>query len=255
MGFWAATSGTWINMATVLGGTVAGAWLGQRLRPALASQWRQWLGVITLVLAIEMVQPLWRQQLGPFPAVLPALLALVLGITLGHRLELESGLNRALARLGSGAGQMDVAAGQMDVAAGRTELATVLSGAFVLFCIGPMTLLGCLRNGALGDPDLLLVKAALDGLSAAVLASSVGLALAWVLLPLGLVQLGLSGVGALLASGVGDPTSSPQLLFTAAVGGLLVLGLALELLDLPHPSITNSLPALLLAPLLGWGVR
>jgi uncharacterized protein len=248
MGFWASTSGTWINMATVLGGTVAGAWLGQRLRPALACQWRQWLGVITLALAIEMVQPLWRQQLGPVPAVLPALLALVLGISLGEWLALEPGLNRVLARLGSGAGQMSASTG-------RTELANVLSGAFVLFCIGPMTLLGCLRNGALADPDLLLVKAALDGLSAAVLASSVGLALAWVLLPLGLLQLGLSGVGALLASGVGDPTSSPQLLFTAAVGGLLVLGLALELLDLPHPSITNSLPALLLAPLLGWGVR
>jgi len=131
----------------------------------------------------------------------------------------------------------------------------VLSGAFVLFCIGPMTLLGCLRNGALGDPDLLLVKATLDGISAAVLASAVGLALAWVLLPLALLQFSLSGLGALLAGGTGDPSGSPQLLFTAALGGLLVLGLALDLLELPHPSVTNSLPALVLAPLFGWGLR
>jgi len=248
-GFWAATSGTWINLLSVLAGTVAGASIGRHLRPALAHQWRQWLGLITLVLAIEMVQPLWRQQLGPFPAVLPALLALVVGISLGDWLELELRLKRALAHL-----KPETAAEQR-AASGRTDRASVLSGAFVLFCVGPMTLLGCLRNGALADPDLLLVKAALDGVSAALLASSVGLALAWVLLPLGVLQLTLSGAGALLASGVGDPSGAPQLLFTAAVGGLLVLGLALELLDLPHPSITNSLLALVLAPLLGWGVR
>lgn len=239
MGFWSATSGTWINLASVLAGCLSGAWLGQRLGPKLAEQWRQWLGVLTLALAIQMIQPLWSQQLGPFPAVLPALLALVLGISLGEWLGLERRLNRALTRLRMGSG----------------DLPSVLSGAFVLFCVGPMTLLGCLRNGALGDPDLLLVKATLDGLSSAVLASSVGFAVAWVLLPLGLLQLGLSGLGALLASGVGDPSGAPQLLFTAAVGGLLVLGLALELLKLPHPSITNALLALLLAPLLGWGVR
>lgn len=250
MGFWAATSGTWINLATVLAGCLAGAWLGQRLQPALAEQWRQWLGVITLLLAIQMVQPLWSQRLGPFPAVLPALLAVVLGIAVGERLGLEQRLNRSLVRLRPGA-----SASPSPAVGARQDPAGVLSGAFVLFCVGPMTLLGCLRNGALGDPDLLLVKASLDGLSSAVLASSVGFALAWVLLPLGLLQFGLSGIGALLVRGVGDPSAAPQLLFTAAVGGLLVLGLALELLKLPHPSITNSLPALVLAPLLGWGVR
>jgi uncharacterized membrane protein YqgA involved in biofilm formation len=242
IGFWSATSGTWINLAAVLVGSVAGAWLGQRLRPALAEQWRQWLGVITLALGFQMVQPLWSQQLGLFPAVLPALLALVLGISVGEWLGLEQLLSRALGGLRQRAGQ-------------NNDLAGVLSGAFVLFCVGPMTLLGCLRNGALGDPDLLLVKATLDGVSSAVLASSVGLGLVWVLLPLGALQLGLSGIGALLAGGAGDPTTSPVLLFTAAVGGLLVLGLSLDLLKLPHPSVTNSLPALLLAPLLGWGVR
>ncbi len=245
LGFWAATSGTWINLTTVLAGTLLGSWLGARLRPQLAVQWRQWLGVITLLLALQMVQPLWQQQLGPFPAVLPALLALVLGISLGELLALDTRLKRVLQRLAPNGGADSPA----------RDRPSVLSGAFVLFCVGPMTLLGCLRNGALGDPDLLLVKALLDGVSATVLASAVGLSLAGVLLPLGLVQLALSGLGALLAGGVGPAAEAPLLLFTAAVGGLLVLGLALELLELPHPSITNSLPALVLAPLLGWGVR
>ena len=125
----------------------------------------------------------------------------------------------------------------------------------MLFCVGPITLLGCLRNGALGDPDLLLVKAGLDGVSAAVLASSVGLALLWVLFPLGVFQLGISGLGSLLAGGLVDPSHSPLVVFTASVGGLIVFGLALELLDLPHPSVVNALAALMLAPVFGWGLQ
>ena len=115
--------------------------------------------------------------------------------------------------------------------------------------------LGCLRNGALADPDLLLVKSGLDGVSAAVLAGSVGLALLWVLLPLALLQFSLSGVGAWLAGSTADPSSEPAVLFTASVGGLLVLALALDLLDLPHPSVVNGLMALVLAPALGLAMQ
>jgi uncharacterized membrane protein YqgA involved in biofilm formation len=244
MGFWWATSGTWINLAAVLLGTLVGWGLGRRLNPALADQWRRWLGVITLLLGLAMARPLLEQRLGALPAVLPALVALVLGSSLGTGLNLEARLGRWLARHQ-----------QATEASSGLARAGILSGAFLLFCVGPMTLLGCLRNGALGEPDLLLVKACLDGVSSAVLASSVGLTLAWVLLPMALLQLPLSLAGAALALGSGDPTSAPVLIFSAAVGGLLVIALALELLDLPHPSVSNAMPALLLAPLLGWGVH
>lgn len=242
MAFWAATSGTWVNLFTVLAGCLLGARLRDRLEAALAQQWRRWLGLITLLLAIRMVQPLWQQQLGSLPAVLPALVTLVLGASLGHGLQLDRRLRAWLARFqppGAGSGQP------------TADVADVLAGTFVLFCVGPMTLLGCLRNGALGEPDLLLVKACLDGLSAALLASGIGLALAWVLLPMAVVQLGLCGAGVLLAGGLPDPLASPALLFSSALGGVLVLALALDLLDLPHPSSVNALPALLLAPLVG----
>jgi uncharacterized membrane protein YqgA involved in biofilm formation len=259
MGFWWATSGTWINLAAVLLGTLVGWGLGRRLNPALADQWRRWLGVITLLLGLAMAKPLLEQRLGALPAVLPALVALVLGSSLGNGLNLEARLGRWLAR------HQQIPAQQVDLQRDSPQLASkansgldrasILSGAFLLFCVGPMTLLGCLRNGALGEPDLLLVKACLDGVSSAVLASSVGLTLAWVLLPMALLQLPLSLAGAALALGSGDPTSAPVLIFSAAVGGLLVIALALELLDLPHPSVSNAMPALLLAPLLGWGVH
>ena len=269
MGFWCATSGTWINLVAVLLGTLVGSALGRRLNPALADQWRRWLGVITLLLGLAMAKPLLEQRLGALPAVLPALVALVLGSSLGTGLNLEARLWRWLARHQQIPAQQ--ASNQQDPdqqvrlqpqppqlateASSGLARAGILSGAFLLFCVGPMTLLGCLRNGALGEPDLLLVKACLDGVSSAVLASSVGLTLAWVLLPMALLQLPLSLAGAALALGSGDPTSAPVLIFSAAVGGLLVIALALELLDLPHPSVSNAMPALLLAPLLGWGVH
>jgi uncharacterized membrane protein YqgA involved in biofilm formation len=259
MGFWWATSGTWINLAAVLLGTLVGWGLGRRLNPALADQWRRWLGVITLLLGLAMAKPLLEQRLGALPAVLPALVALVLGSSLGTGLNLEARLGRWLARHQQDPDQQarpQLAPAQLaSKASSGLDRAGMLSGAFLLFCVGPMTLLGCLRNGALGEPDLLLVKACLDGVSSAVLASSVGLTLAWVLLPMALLQLPLSLAGAALALGSGDPTSAPVLIFSAAVGGLLVIALALELLDLPHPSVSNAMPALLLAPLLGWGVH
>jgi uncharacterized membrane protein YqgA involved in biofilm formation len=259
MGFWWATSGTWINLAAVLLGTLVGWGLGRRLNPALADQWRRWLGVITLLLGLAMAKPLLEQRLGALPAVLPALVALVLGSSLGTGLNLEARLGRWLARHQRDPDQQARLQPQppqlATEASSGLARAGILSGAFLLFCVGPMTLLGCLRNGALGEPDLLLVKACLDGVSSAVLASSVGLMLAWVLLPMALLQLPLSLTGSALALGSGDPTSAPVLIFSAAVGGLLVIALALELLDLPHPSVSNAMPALLLAPLLGWGVH
>jgi len=259
MGFWWATSGTWINLAAVLLGTLVGWGLGRRLNPALADQWRRWLGVITLLLGLAMAKPLLEQRLGALPAVLPALVALVLGSSLGTGLNLEARLGRWLALHQQSRLQPhppeQAPPRQAREASGGLAGAGILSGAFLLFCVGPMTLLGCLRNGALGEPDLLLVKACLDGVSSAVLASSVGLTLAWVLLPMALLQLPLSLAGSALALGSGDPTSAPVLIFSAAVGGLLVIALALELLDLPHPSVSNAMPALLLAPLLGWGVN
>jgi uncharacterized membrane protein YqgA involved in biofilm formation len=249
MAFWEATSGTWINVLAVLLGSLLGVGLGSHLSAAIRLQWQRWLGIITLLLALQMVQPLWDLQLGPFPAVLAALVVLVLGSWLGELVGLQRRLDRWLRRFAAPGGERFPSAG------GERSPADIVTGAFVLFCIGPITLLGCLRNGALGDPGLLLVKAGLDGVSAAVLASGVGLVLLWVLLPLAVVQLGLSGAGMVLAGGVADPSGSPLLLFTSAVGGLLVLALALELLDLPHPSVVNGLAALVLAPLVGWGIQ
>ena len=270
MGFWAATSGTWWNLLAVLLGSLGGAGLGRQLPAALVQQWQRWLGAVTLLMGLAMAQPLLQQKLvlgARLPALLPALLVLVAGVAIGHAIDLQGRLARWLRRLSgapnraaldSDVDSSDVDSGvtaELDQATGAADPAGVVSGAFVLFCIGPLTLLGCLRNGALGDPSLLLVKSSLDLVSSTVLASSVGLVLAWVSVPLALLQLSLSLLGAALSAASPAAASEPALLFTAALGGLLVIALALELLELPHPSVTNALPALALAPAIGWALQ
>jgi len=158
MTLWTATWGSWLNAAAVVVGGVLGKRFGHHLNPKLQDHWRRWLGVVTVLLGLRLASQLLTLQLGPLPALLPSLLLLLAGSALGHTLRFGISLPRRLAGLREG----------------------VLPGAFILFCAGPMTLLGYLRNGAVGEADILLVKASLDGVAAAVLAAGTNAAVAWV---------------------------------------------------------------------------
>jgi uncharacterized membrane protein YqgA involved in biofilm formation len=124
-----------------------------------------------------------------------------------------------------------------------------VSQAFVttslLFCVGPLTILGSLQDGISGDYQLLALKSALDFVAALSFASVLG----WgVLLSAGsvlVVQGGLTLAGALF----GAFMSEPMILAMTSTGGVLLLGLGLVLLELKEVRVANMLPALLVAPL------
>jgi uncharacterized protein len=125
-----------------------------------------------------------------------------------------------------------------------------VSRAFVttslLFCVGPLTILGSLQDGLTGDYRLLALKSALDFVAALSFASVLG----WgVLLSAGtvLVVQGALTLSAGLPEGVLTET---MILATTATGGVLILGLGLIILDLKEVRVANMLPALLVAPLL-----
>src|SRR5690606_7350159 len=95
-------------------------------------------------------------------------------------------------------------------------------------------------------------KSVLDGFAALAFAASLGLGVAFSIVTVVVLQGGLALVGALLVSGT-DTTAlgqSPAILETSAVGGLLLMALALVLLDIKQPRVANFLPALLVAPAL-----
>ncbi|WNZ23903.1 MAG: DUF554 domain-containing protein [Leptolyngbya sp. IPPAS B-1204] len=236
--FWTKTSGTWINVATVLLGTGLGLVLRGRLPLKMQQIITQGLGLITLFVGLSMAGSVNKVE-SRIDGVILALLAIVMGGLLGEWWRLEErleALGNWLKRRFKGKGSF-------------TE---GFMAASLLFCVGPMTLIGSLNNGLTGDNTLLLLKAVMDGLAAIALTSSFGIGVGFSVLVVLLYQGGVSLAAGLLAQNLADPASSPAVLLITGVGGLMILGLGLNLLEVARVRVASFLPALLLAPLLVW---
>ncbi len=222
--------GTFLNVATVTVGSVLGRAIGSRFPDPLRETVMNVIGLVTLVLGADMALKSRN------PLIL--LGSLILGAITGEAMGIEGGINRlgqwAERRLAGGAGG--------DFARGFVTTS-------ILYCVGPLTLLGCLDDGLRGDYRLLATKAMLDGIGAVAFASALG----WgVLLSAGtvlIVQGGLTLGAHWLEPIFRDPAISRE---TFAAGGVMMLGLGLRLLELRAVRVSNLLPALLYAPALVW---
>lgn len=232
----AKTDGTLVNVATVLLGSLAGVLLKNRLSSRMQKIIVQGVGLVTLFIGLSMAAALKQGGAGAVDGVILGLLALVVGGLLGESLLLEDRLEQ----LG------DVLKRRFRGGGGFTEGFVAAS---LLFCIGPMTLIGSINNGLIGDANLLLVKSTLDGLSSLALAASFGPGVAASALVVLLYQGGLSLAAGSLAAALPDPASDPRVLLVTGVGGLMILGLGINLLELTRIRVASFLPALLLAPL------
>ena len=115
-----------------------------------------------------------------------------------------------------------------------------------MFCVGPLTFLGAIRNGPTGGASLLAIKSVLDGFSAIAFAATLGWGVLLSLVVIVLYQGGLAA-GASVFSGL---LSDAQLREMSAVGGLLIAGVGLTLLKIREVQVADHLPAILIAPLL-----
>lgn len=226
--------GTVINVATVVVGSVLGRAIGNRLPPAIRETVMHVVGLVTLVLGVSMFQKSQN------PLILLGSLALG-GIT-GELLHIEGNINR----LGAYAERK---------LTGTTEGGDFARGfvtTSILFCVGPMTLLGCLNDGLRGDYTLLAIKSTLDGIGALAFASALGWGVLLSAVTVLVVQGGLTlGAGALEPL-LRDAGMQAELF---AAGGVMMLALGLRLLDLKQIRVGNLLPALAYAPLLVAVVR
>lgn len=224
-------TGTWINLGTVLAGGLVGWGLGARV-PARAREGAAvGVGLATVVLGV-------RLALGT-ENVLVLLLSVILGGAFGAWLRLGERIER-LSRRAEG------------LFRGRPVGEGFLT-ASLLFCVGPMALLGAIQDGLYGDWSLLAAKAILDGISALTLAAALG---PGVLLSLGVIlvyQGGITWGAALLASHLaGFSPGAPAVVELSAAGGAVVVALGISLLRLRDLRAADFLPALALAPLLAW---
>lgn len=186
------------------------------------------IALITLVLGIGMVT---RSQ-----NTLALLLAMIFGAVTGEALHIEDGIRR----LGEWAERR---------LTGKSEGGDFVRGfvtTSILYCVGPMTLLGCFQDGLSGNFELLAVKSTLDGISAIAFASALG----WGVLLSAVTVLVLQGALTLGARWLQDPLQDPALQAEIfAAGGVMMLGLGLRLLELKPIRVANLLPALVYAPL------
>lgn len=229
-------TGTLINVGTVIVGGSLGTVLGNRLPEKTRQTVLSGLGLMTLVIGVTMA--IQTQN------TLIPLFSILLGGILGEALRIDDGLTwlgqQAERRFGGGQ------AGQ-----GGGKFAQGFITASLIFCVGPMTILGSLQDGLMGDYSLLAVKSVLDGFASMALAASLG---AGVILSAAAVfgyQGGLSLLAMVFATALGGVTrQTPWVVEMTATGGVVILSIAFILLDIKRIRSANLLPAILIAPLL-----
>ena len=239
LSLWDKTSGTWINIATVILGTLVGLLLRGRLPERMQRMIMQTLGLVTLFIGLSMAGSMNKANAGVVDGVILGLVTLVVGGILGEWWQIEE----RLAALGDWL-KAEVRGG------GRFTEGFV--AASLLFCIGPMTMIGSLNNGLSGDNKLLVIKAALDGLAAIALVASFGIGAGFSVLVILVYQGGVALAAGSLASSIPDPASDPRVLLITGAGGLMVMAVGINLLELTKIRVASLLPALLLAPLVWW---
>lgn len=233
--------GTAVNVLTVLLGAGLGVLLGNRLPVRTRDVVTDALGLVTLLIAalsaFAVADPALSSYVGSSAPVLIVLGSLVLGGIIGSLLRLEARVE------GLGGWLQSRLAGNR----GSVERHRFIEGFVVsslLFCTGPLTILGSLGDGLGLGADQLLLKATLDGFAAIAFAASFGWGVAFSAVTVLVVQGGLTVVGLLL----GDVLPDAHLAALTATGGLLLVGVALRLLRVREIPVADLLPALLVAP-------
>ena len=226
-------TGTLINIITVILGGTLGTFLGARLPDKMRETIMHGLGLLTLVIGLQMALTTRN--------VLIVLASILFGGIIGEMLGIQNGLDALGRNL------------ERRFARGGEE-GTFTRGfvtASLVFCIGPLAILGSIQDGLLGDYNLLAIKSTLDGFAGLAFASTLGIGVAFAALTVLVYQGGISLLAILLGSAIGSVTrETPWVIEMSATGGVLILGIGLLLLDLKQVRIANLLPAVLIAPLM-----
>lgn len=228
--------GTLINVAAVLAGTAIGVLAGRRLAPELQQRVLAGLGLVTAVVGIDLALA-WRET-----SPLYVLAAILLGALIGEALEIEGRLRR----LGDRLQERTQRARADHVDGSPSTVGEAFFTASLLFCVGPLAIIGSFEDGLRGNLEPLATKSLLDGFASIALASTLGFGVAFAAVSV-LVLQGTLTLGASLFDGVlqGEALSA-----LTSTGGVLIIAIALKLLDLKDVRVGNLLPALVLAPLL-----
>ncbi len=239
-------TGTILNIITVLIGGVLGTLLGNRLPAKLRETVMHGLGLATLTIGAQLTLSQLAAAEGSLKRLtfIVVLASILIGSLVGELVDVDARLDRfgrwLESRLGGRAGSEG----------GADASASLFSRGFVtaslVFCVGPMTLIGSLRDGVSGDYTLLAIKSTLDGFAALAFASSLGIGVVFSVLTILVYQGGL----ALGAQWLSTLLTDVMIAEMSATGGILLLGIGFSLLDIKRIRVANLLPAVFIAPVL-----
>lgn len=237
--------GTALNIATVLIGSAIGLLLGHRLPQQTRDVVTDGLGLVTLLVAglsaASVLDPLLREAVGESAPVLIVLGAVLLGGIVGSLVGIEDRLRDLGAILQSRFGGRGRGGEET-----RERFVQGFLTASLLFCVGPLTVLGSLSDGLGRGIEQLALKSVLDGFASIAFAASLGVGVMASVLSIAVVQGGLTVAGFLL----GDVLPEAHVAALTATGGLLLFGVAMRLLRVRDVAVGDLLPALLVAPVL-----
>jgi uncharacterized membrane protein YqgA involved in biofilm formation len=224
--------GTLVNVGTVLLGATIGSTVKTKLDKKYVEIIFSALGLFTIFLGIKM---------GLAVEKIPVLVfSLLLGGVTGSFFKLEFRVNQWAEKLKklSGGKQKD------------SRFAEGLVTAFILFCVGSLTILGALEEGLNNNSELLITKSIMDGVSSIALAAALGRGVIFSVIPLLFYQGGLTVLAKYLKPFIADGSINAM----SAVGGVLLIGLGLQLLNIKKFELINLLPALVFAVALSFWI-
>ena len=224
-------TGTILNVITVVIGGTLGALLGARLPEKMRETVMHGLGLMTMVIGVQMAIGTRN--------ILIVLASILVGGIVGEMLGIQA--------------RLDAIGKRLEERFARGQKAGTFTRGFVtaslVFCVGPMTILGSIQDGLLGDYSLLAIKSMLDGFAGLAFASTLGIGVAFSALTVFVVQ-GAIGVAAMwFGSALGSVArDTPWVIEMTATGGVLIMGISLILLELKQVRVGNLLPAIFIAP-------
>jgi uncharacterized protein len=215
--------GTIINVAAVIAGSSIGLLLKSRLPEKITAIVFQGIGLVTIFFGVAMAL---RSQNWVI-----LILSVVSGAILGQLLNLDARMNGAGEKL------------KKSLKITNKRFTEGLVTAFLLFCMGSLTVLGALEEGMNQNPELLLAKSVMDGFSSIALSAAMGIGVMFSVIPLLLYQGGIT----FFAGSLQNILSEPMIMEITAAGGIILLGMGINILEIKKIQVLNLLPALVMA--------
>ncbi|MEM6378754.1 MAG: DUF554 domain-containing protein [Bacteroidota bacterium] len=222
--------GTFINMATVIIGSLIGVSLQQVFPDNIQSIIFQAIGLASILIGIQMSLKV------PDGYLLILIFSMILGGIIGEVIHLDLWLND----MGDWLKQV--------VSVNDSRFTEGLVTAFLLFCIGSMTIVGAIEEGLRGKRELLMIKSTLDGITSIAFASTYGIGVLFSIIPMLILQGGMT----VMAKQLEHFFTNVIIAQLSAAGGLLIIAIGFRLLNIGQINIENLLPSLLIVVLLSW---